>query len=113
MERLREREIAPVGEWSLHELLGNTQVLKTIEELSISHPNVQLLEYFLVARVEIEAHMVQPAELILGVNFLSDQLLGHFTLVHQICDHLFVLFTDVTCQLQKDLFGKHFKRKAD
>ena len=78
---LSESEIAAICQRSLNKLLRNSHVLETIEELTVGHANIQLLKHFLMARIEVESHVVQPVELVGCVDFLSNQLLSNFALM--------------------------------
>lgn len=109
MHSLREGEIAPVREGGLHKFLSHTHVLEAVEEFSVGHLDIQFLEHLLVLVVEVESHMVQPVKLVGCHHLFTNQLLCNFTLMDKIRDKLFVLLANVTSEVLKDTFSKHFQ----
>lgn len=73
MQSLCQSKVALVREWRLHEFLANTQVLETIEEVSICQLDSKLLQSILLLGIEIESHMVEPGKIIDRFNLLVDQ----------------------------------------
>ena len=73
-------------EWSLHKLLADPQVLESIEKLTISNFDLQLLQSILLLVVEVEPHVIEPSKVMDRLNLFVNELTGYFSLVHEICD---------------------------
>lgn len=95
VQGLREGEVASVRQWRLDELLADPEVLEAIVEVATGKLNVELLKRVLLFWVEVEPHVVEPGEIIDGLNLLLDQLLGDLSLMYKVSDELLVLLTDV------------------
>ena len=70
----------------MHKLLADSQVLESIEKLTISNFDLQLLQSILLLVVEVEPHVVQPSKVVDRLDLFGDELTGDFSLVHEICD---------------------------
>ena len=96
MQGLSQSQVASICQGSLNELFSYTHVLEAVEEFAIRHLNVQFLKHLFVPAIEVEPHMVKPVELVWCHDFLTDKLRSDLSLMHQICDQLLVLLSDVT-----------------
>ena len=70
----------------MHKLLADSQVLESIEKLTISNFDLQLLKSILLLVVEVEPHVIEPSKVVDRLNLFVDELTGYFSLVHEICD---------------------------
>ena len=65
---LGEREVAAIGQRSMHETFTDAQVFKAVEERGVRHLNCQSLHKIRLLRIPIEPEVINPSEVRLGRN---------------------------------------------
>ena len=79
-------KVAAVGKGCLDQLVLNTQVLKTVVEVSVGHVDGQLLQHIRFLGVKVESHLGQPIKRPWVVDLVVEQHAGGVPLVHQLRD---------------------------
>ena len=105
MESLSKCKVASVRQWGLNKFFSHSHILEAIVEVTIRYFDAQFLKDILLLRIEVEAHMEEPVELVRGSYFLSHQLLGSLALMDQISDKLLVLLADFWLEISEDLLS--------
>lgn len=113
LQRLRHRQVAPVGERRLHQLLLHAQVLEAVEELGVGHVNRQLLQHVGLLRVKVEAHLRQPLEALRAADARLDQPAGDVALVHKLGDQVLQLLSAQRGLLLQHRVGENLQRRLD
>lgn len=72
MKGLCESEVTLVCEWSLDELLTDSEILEAVVEGSIRHVDKQFLQRIYFLHEPCETHMVLPSEVFSCFNVASD-----------------------------------------
>lgn len=70
MNSLGESQKASISQGSLHKLLSDTEILKSIMELRVSHLNGQLFESILFLWVIDHSHEIKPGENLIRIHFI-------------------------------------------
>ena len=106
---LGERQVAPVIERSLHQLFANTQVLKSVVELTDTHLNIEFLKDVLLFRSVIESHIIQPRKVRGFLCILLDQEVDDLSLMDAFGNQLLVLLSDFLSHISQNAFGQDFE----
>ena len=113
LQRLRHRQVAPVGERRLHQLLLHAQVLEAVEELGVGHVNRQLLQHVGLLRVKVEAHLRQPLEALRAADARLNEAAGDVALVHKLGDQVLQLLPPKWGLLLQHRVGENLQRRLD
>ena len=110
---LRHGEVAAVGDGRGDEALLHAEVLETVVELRVGHVDGQLLEHVGLARVEVEAHLAEPLEALVGGDALGHQAPSHGAPVHVLVHQVLQLLSADGRLLEEHQLGEHPQEAVD
>lgn len=113
MEGLSEGEVAAVGEGSLDESIGDAEVLVAVRERGARHLDVELLERVRPRRVEVESHVVEPVEVLVGRDVALEEEANDVPLVDELRDEVLAFAALDRGELGEDGVGEDVQPAKD
>jgi len=93
----------------LNKLLTHSKVLKSVEEVTISHLNSELDQNVLLSVIIVESHVVEPIERLLTGGALGHQSPDDIALMHTLSNQLLVLLPDFLRHVRQNFVRKNFQ----
>jgi hypothetical protein len=106
VKRLRQSEVTTIRQGRLDEAVGHTEVLVAVEECRARHLDLELLEDVGTRRVEVEAHVVEPVEVVRRSDAVLGEEAEDVALVDEFRDEVFALAALSGSEVAKDGIGE-------
>lgn len=110
---MRQGEVAPIRQRRLNESIGDAKVLVAVEERRARHLDLELLEDVRTGRVEVEAHVVEPVEVVGGLDAVLGEEAEHVALVNELGNKMLALPTLSRGEVTKDGVGENVETAKD